>query len=107
VEVVEDLRPIIKPEDDLFVWDSHPEIYFYLAKKSPSYYAYYLNWMGEEPKKVIFKEVFGRPPRYIFWATYLNFDRPLMDFIKQKYRLKKKYNIYENITWGLFERNKI
>jgi 4-amino-4-deoxy-L-arabinose transferase-like glycosyltransferase len=104
LEVATKLRTTIKSEDDLFVWDSHPEIYFYLGKKSPSYYAYYLNWMGDGPKRIIFREVFEKPPKYIFWATYLNFDRPLMDFIKQKYRLKKKYNIYENITWGLFER---
>jgi len=103
--VASDLKKTIKTQDDLFVWDSHPEIYFYLNKKAPSYYAYYLNWMGEGPKQEIFREVLKRPPRYILWVSHLNFDKTLMDFIKREYKLRRKYVIYQNLTWGLFERS--
>jgi len=105
-EVAEDVKGMIGPADEIFVWDSHPEIYYYLGKKSPSYYAYYLNWMGEEPKQQIFKEVFRRPPKYILWTSYSNYDKPLVDFIKKNYKLRDSYPVYKGFNWGLFERTR-
>lgn len=104
-EIGQDLRQTLKPGESIFVWDANPEIYYYLHVKSPSYYPYYLMWMGEVPKQRIITEVNKIIPKYILWTSFWVYDVNLTKFIQSYYKLNRNYSLLgSNLRWQLFER---
>lgn len=89
-------------DDDIFVWSAEPEVYFYLNKKAPGKYSYYLAWMqGLIKPEAILKEVQGEKPRYIIWTNYLLPFPQLEKWVIENYNLKHIY-----LDWRLLERKR-
>lgn len=89
-------------DDDIFVWSAEPEVYFYLNKKAPGKYSYYLAWMqGLIEPEAILKDVQEKKPRYIIWTNYLFPFPQLEKWVIENYNLKQVY-----LEWRLLERKK-
>ena len=95
-----DLAKIIPPDKTLLVWDSHPEVYYYLKKKAPSRYIYWLPWMGLKMREEFKKEIYYHKPDFIFKTDMTIYDDEFVGYVKKNYTLIKDYHE----RWKLFKR---
>lgn len=95
-----DLAAVIPPDKTLLVWDSHPEIYYYLRKKSPARYIYWLPWMGFKMRDELKKEIYLNKPDYIFKTDMTIYDDDFINYVKKNYTLNRDYHA----RWKLFKR---
>ncbi len=97
-----ELSQMLSKDDEIFVWSADPEVYFYLNKKAPGKYPYYLAWMrGLIEPEAILKEVQDKKPRYIIWTSYFLRFPELEKWVGKNYNLKQIY-----LEWRLLERKK-
>lgn len=95
-----DLAAVIPPNKSLLVWDSHPEVYYYLRKKSPSRYIYWFPWMGFKMRDELKQESYLKKPDYIFKTDLTIYDDEFVDYVKKHYMLARDYHA----RWKLFKR---
>ena len=96
------LEKKLAPADNVFVWAAEPEVYFYLHKKAPSKYTYYIYWMKSLGFQYrILADVKKNPPRFLIVGSYLPSFPEMVEWAKRNYR-----PFYFVGDWYLCERKK-
>ncbi len=92
--VARELKKIMAPDDQVFVWAAEPEVYFYLGKKAPGKYLYYYYWMkrtaefGEYVPDTILRDLQKLKPRFVVRGNYNPPAPRLAEWIMKNYNLK-------------------
>ncbi|MGB9613329.1 MAG: glycosyltransferase family 39 protein [Candidatus Margulisiibacteriota bacterium] len=93
------IAKILKPGDEIFVWAAEPEVYFYLKKKAPSKYPYYLLWMRGIVDSNQILPPKNKLPRFVIFGDYHPLFLNLVNLVKNNYNVKEEF-----FGWTLYEK---